>query len=197
MSKTQRVSRKEQRRQQVEREKRMRAIRLWGPVGLLIVVAVAFIVIRLTEGDVAGAIFVNRVPAGQHDANAEIELGDLPPTGGLHSPQWQNCGIYTEPVNAANAVHSLEHGAVWITYDPELSTDEIVTLQDMIRGQEHLLLSPFPGQSSNVALTAWDVQLALDSTGDERIEEFISKYRNTRGPEPGATCSGGVGTPVG
>lgn len=192
----QRVSRKELRRQQVERDKRMRALRVWIPIGVLAVALAAFVIIRLTEPEVEGAIFVEREPAGAHDVDAVIESGDLPPTGGLHSPVWQNCGIYTEPVDNANAVHSLEHGAVWITYQPELSADQVELLQDMVRGQSHLLLSPYPGQRSEVVLTAWDVQLELDFASDERIEEFIDKYRNTRGPEPGASCSNGTGTPL-
>jgi len=192
----QKVSRKELRRQQVEREKRLRTLRLWGPIGLLLIVGIVFIVLRLMEADVVGAIFVDREPAGQHDAAVEIELGDLPPTGGIHSPTWQNCGIYTEPINAANAVHSLEHGAVWITYHPDLAPDQLISLQDLARDQGQLLLSPFPGQSSDIVLTAWDVQLELDSVQDVRIDEFINKYRNTRGPEPGASCSGGIGTPL-
>ena len=38
-----------------------------------------------------------------------------PPTNRGHSPSWQNCGFYSFPVQNENAVHSLEHGAVWTT----------------------------------------------------------------------------------
>ena len=54
----------------------------------------------------------------------------LPPTGGSHNPRWQNCGIYTDPVDSSLAVHSLEHGAVWLAYQPDLAADKVAELQD-------------------------------------------------------------------
>lgn len=173
----------------------MRALRLWLPIGVLVVALAAFVIYRLLEPEVEGAVFVEAAIANQHDPDLRIEFGGLPPMGGPHNPTWQNCGIYTEPVQPEYAIHSMEHGAVWVTYHPDLPSDEIAALQDRVRGQSYLLLSPYPDQSSNIVLTAWDVQLQLESAGDERIQEFIDKYRRTRGPES-APCSGGVGTPL-
>jgi len=70
-------------------------------------------------------------------------------------------------------------------------------LQDIVRGQGYVLLNPYPDQTSPIVLTVWDRQLAVDSASDARVTEFIDRYRQVRGPESGASCSGGVGTPVG
>jgi hypothetical protein len=131
-----------------------------------------------------------------HD-NRVVYDGDIPPTGGLHSEVWQNCGIYDEAIDAANAVHSMEHGAVWITYQPDLSVGDIKTLQNKVRGEPYLLLSPFPGQRSPVVLTAWEIQLELDSVKDGRLQTFINRYpQGVTTPERGASCQDGVGTPL-
>ncbi|MCA1688251.1 MAG: DUF3105 domain-containing protein, partial [Actinobacteria bacterium] len=67
-------------------------------------------------------------PGGAH-TEADVDYAQTPPAGGEHNPVWQNCGFYEEPVRDELAVHSLEHGAVWITYLPDLPQDEIERLR--------------------------------------------------------------------
>lgn len=127
----------------------------------------------------------------------DIELAELPPVGGTHRNIWQNCGIYDEPIETAHAVHSLEHGAVWITYQPDLPAEQVEALRDTVRGDNFLLLSPYPGLRSPVVMTAWERQLELETAVDNRVSEFIEMYRlGPTTPEPGASCFNGVGTPV-
>ena len=46
-------------------------------------------------------------------------------------------------------------------------------------------------------LTAWGVQLELDSADDNRITTFLDRYvQGPQTPEIGATCSDGNGTPL-
>jgi hypothetical protein len=191
----QRVSRKEMRLRQVEREKRMRAMRIWIPIAVVVLGLAVLVVFRLTESEVEGAVFVQAAIPNQHDADIQYEFGGLPPTGGVHRPTWQNCGIYLEPVAGEYAIHSMEHGAVWLTYHPDLPAGDVAALQDQVRNLSYVILSPYPDQDSDIVLTAWDVQLQLDSASDSRIGSFIDRYRQTRGPES-APCSGGVGTPI-
>ena len=132
-----------------------------------------------------------------HDEQADYSGQELPPVGGVHSGIWQNCGIYEEPIDAKNAVHSMEHGAVWVTYRPELESDDVETLQDIVRGETHVLLSPYPQLKSPVVLTAWGIQLEIDSAGDSRIADFVDRYQQgPQTPEFGATCSNGNGIPI-
>lgn len=120
----------------------------------------------------------------------------LPPVGGDHDPVPQNCGVYTEPVASANAVHSLEHSAVWITYRPGLAADQVDLLTALTRSEPYALLSPFPGLAAPVVLTAWGAQVEVDDASDPRVSTFVAKYaQSQQAPEPGAACSGGVGNP--
>jgi hypothetical protein len=193
-----RTSKREERRLQMERERRMKMLRIWGPIAAVVVALVALLLFRLFEPDVEGITRVTAAPANQHDNSFVYDPSPLPPTGGVHATSWLNCGIYDDEVPPENAVHSMEHGAVWVTYDPEqVTADEIATLKSAVRGKGDTILSQYSGQASSIVLTAWDLQLQVDSATDSRISQFINKYRSTRGPEAGAPCSGSVGTPNG
>lgn len=125
------------------------------------------------------------------------EEGEVP-AGGSHDPIWQNCGFYDTPIRSENAVHSLEHAAVWITYDPDLSPDDIDRLRGFSRQLDKVLISPVPGQKAPIIVTAWGSQLSLDDASDTRLEQFVNEFEGSpEAPEPGARCSGGVGEPVG
>lgn len=136
-------------------------------------------------------------PSRGHDDTLVFPPLEAPPAGGEHYNVWQNCGIYTEPIQTGNAVHSMEHGAVWITYRPDLGADEIAALQALVRGQTFLLLSPYEGQRSPIVLTSWGIQLEVESANDGRIEDFIKRYRlGSQTPELGGVCIQGVGVPI-
>ena len=64
-----------------------------------------------------------------------------PPVGGDHAAVWQDCGFYDRPVPAERAVHSMEHGAVWITYRPDLPADDLAELRSLASGRGHMLVS--------------------------------------------------------
>jgi hypothetical protein len=117
-----------------------------------------------------------------------------PPVGGDHNPAWQNClgDVYTEPIASEHAVHSLEHGAVWVTYNPDqLSADQVESLAGLVRGNEKLFMSPFPELDAPVSLQAWGYQLKVDDPGDPRINDFIRTLRTNASLEgPTARCDG-------
>jgi hypothetical protein len=124
---------------------------------------------------------------------SDVNYPQSPPVGGPHDPAWLNCSVYTDPVRDENAVHSLEHGAVWIAYSEELDEAGVTTLASKAQGDSHVLMSPYPGLSSPVVLTAWGKQLAVDSADDPRIDEFLETFvEGPQTPEPGAPCTGGT-----
>ena len=133
----------------------------------------------------------------QDHEDGSLTYPQTPPVGGPHNPHWQNWGIYDQPVTNEYAVHSLEHGAVWLTYPPDLSPTAVEQLRGLVRGRSHALLSPYPGLPAAVVASAWGVQLKVDSADDPRLAEFVARYeQGTQTPEPGAPCRGGTGTPI-
>jgi hypothetical protein len=149
---------------------------------------------RSQSGDIAGIVTYSNL--SRDHVTGKVNYPQNPPVGGPHNAVWQNCGIYSTPVANENAVHDLEHGAVWITYQPSLSDQQVEQLRALVRGHDHALLSPYPGLSSPVVISAWGIQLQVKSASDPRLAAFLSKYeQGPQTPEPGAPCSGGTGTP--
>jgi hypothetical protein len=142
--------------------------------------------------------------ASRDHVTTPVTYAQTPPVGGPHSATWLTCGIYDTPVPNENAVHDLEHGAVWITYQPTLPASQIATIrnlalaQPVTLGSRYVTVSPYPGLPSPVVASAWGIQLKLDNASDKRLAEFVDKYRlGPQNPEPGASCTGGIGTPIG
>jgi hypothetical protein len=131
---------------------------------------------------------------GQHQAGP-IKYDVLPPTSGPHNAAWQNCmgDVYDAPIASEHAVHSLEHGAIWVTYRPDLPAAEVSALAAKVRGKEKMLMSPFDGLDKPISLQAWGYQLKLDKADDGRIDEFIKALRVNASVEgPTALCSTGI-----
>ncbi|MFF8195275.1 DUF3105 domain-containing protein [Streptomyces bobili] len=118
-----------------------------------------------------------------------------PPVGGDHHQAWMTCEgtVYTKAVPDENAVHSLEHGAVWVTYNDKAVDADVEKLAGKVSKTPYTLMSPNPDQSGPIVLSAWGHQLSVDTAADPRIDQFITKYvQGAQTPEPGAACSGGL-----
>jgi hypothetical protein len=127
-----------------------------------------------------------QVEAG-HSAGP-VTYPHVPPVGGIHNPVWQQCGFYAEPVQNDKGVHSLEHGAIWITFRPDLPQAEIDGLAALARSRNYILVSRWDsGLPAPVVVTGWGRQLQLQSTSDPRMAEFIRLYAG-QGPELNAAC---------
>ncbi len=131
-------------------------------------------------------------PAGDH-SQKDVDYEQSPPAGGEHNPVWQNEGFYDQPIRDENAVHTLEHGAVWIAYSPDLSADQKDRVRELVEKQTCVLASPYPDLDSPIVASAWGKQLALENADSPDLERFIRAYRQgPQTPEPGATCTNGT-----
>jgi hypothetical protein len=133
-------------------------------------------------------------PGAVHTAPGQrVAYDRSPPFGGPHDAIWADCmgTVYPTAVRNEHMVHALEHGAVWIAYDPDRVRDSALDkLKARVKGQAYTMLSPYPGLDRPISLQSWGHQLKLDSAGDERIDNFIKSLRENRyqTPEPGARC---------
>ncbi|TMR92291.1 DUF3105 domain-containing protein [Nonomuraea basaltis] len=183
-------------RAEQQRKQRRAALLMWGTGGLIIVVlvgVVGFYLVNQARQTSLDAVADYKYDAGQHVWNA-VTYKETPPVGGEHNNYWQQCATYDAPIHPEHAVHSMEHGAVWITYRPDLpkaQVDKLKAVASSTGQQDYMLVSPFPNLSSPVVASSWGHQLKLNSPDDPKLGAFIKRYQNGAGtPEPGATCGG-------
>jgi Protein of unknown function (DUF3105) len=150
------------------------------------------------NGLAAQALPHNHVPG-------PVTYSVTPPVGGDHNGTWMNCGVYAQPVPTERAVHNLEHGAIWITYQPSMPRAEVNQLRSfessqsvVAGGSRYIDVTPFPGLPTPIVASSWGFQLRLTSPTDARLQQFVNKFRVSQQytPEYGAPCTGGVGTPL-
>jgi hypothetical protein len=144
---------------------------------------------------------------GHDHVTGPVTYAVTPPVGGPHNPIWMNAGVYTKPVPSERAVHNLEHGAVWITYRPNLRASDVSTLVDLFNKQS-MISEPSDGGRSNrfvdlspwtdtslpspIVISSWGYQLQVSSPTDPRLQQFIDTFRHsqTYSPEYGSPVDG-------
>ncbi|MFG3711251.1 DUF3105 domain-containing protein [Micromonospora sp. NPDC047730] len=188
--------------------------RSWGPIALFVAVGVLAVSIigygawasfqgskpwEDRAADIQGIVNFREkdkdLVAGGNHQTGPITYSILPPVAGPHNAAWQNCmgDVYDAPVANEHAVHSLEHGTIWITYRPGLPADQVAKLTEKVQGKEKMMLSPFEGLDKPISLQAWGYQLKVDNADDSRIDDFIKALRVNASIEgPTALCSQGI-----
>jgi hypothetical protein len=184
-----------------EQERRKRSGRIWvWSLSALAVLAIGAIVAVTIIGNqqIVQARQIDGLQTFENEAThvaGTVDYPQTPPAGGPHNAVWMNCGVYDQPVPNENAVHDLEHGAVWATYDPSLPQSEVDALIAAMP-DTYAVVSPYEGLESPIVLSAWDAQVAIDSPDDPRINAFIERFwQASSAPEPGAPCTGGIDAP--
>lgn len=208
--KQQREAKRQEKLQEYQRQlaKRRRSKLVWWMVGGLATVVVVALV-------VASFVFAPK-PAPSYEAGGtgakiegvetftnetlhvseRVDYAQTPPAGGHHFNAWLNCGVYDQPQENELAVHSQEHGAIWVTYDATKFNDEELKALRAKLPSSYVVMSPFEGLDAPLVLSAWNAQLKLDSATDPRFEQFFDEYwRNQNVPEPTAVCSGAIDGP--
>jgi hypothetical protein len=181
--------------------------RPWGLIAGAVVVVlfaaavITYAVVKVNEANAGKVSSVDEIAgikeydyaAGQEHVTTPVDYTESPPVGGPHDGFWADCtgSVYDVDIRHENAVHSLEHGAVWITYNPdEVSDADVAKLAELVDGVSGRMLSPYAGLDSPISLQSWNHQLKVDSADDERIVQFADFLTRNSDyhPEVGASC---------
>lgn len=160
---------------------------------------------------VVGAIFISNRPASTSPASDDPLLGRAveasdsetgnphvtdtaqlqipegePPTRGPMFNQPQQAGVYEQAVPDGNTIHSLEHGIVWLSYNPGLVDEDMIKKAEELGKQygSDLIVSPRPDNASPIAIVSWGRLLELDIFDQLQLENFV-KTNTNRSPEAG------------
>jgi hypothetical protein len=124
-----------------------------------------------------------------------VKYATQPPVGGDHNQVWMNCNgdVYTKEINNTNAVHSLEHGAVWVTYNAAAKKADVEALAAKVKKTPYTLMSPLDDQKDPIMLSAWGHQRTVTGADDPDVDKFFEKFvQGEQTPEPGAACTNGL-----
>ncbi|MDJ0338548.1 DUF3105 domain-containing protein [Cryobacterium sp. PH31-O1] len=201
-----RAKKLEEYHRQQKRGKRNRLIAIIGGAAAVVVIialiATAFVLtpkaVNYAGGGAGDASTIDGVETFSNTTGhveTAVTYEQTPPAGGEHNAAWLNCGVYEQAVPNENAVHSLEHGAIWVTYDPSISDAELDRLKAELPSS-YIVLSPFEDIPAPIVLSGWNAQLQVDSADDPRIAEFLTEFwKSVNVPEDGASCSGAIDAP--
>ena len=111
------------------------------------------------------------------ESTPHVEYNSDPPTSGPHLPYIAPWGVHTRPIPRELQVHNLEDGGVVVQYGCECP-DVVTRLRDIVKTYDrHVVLAPYPGMKSRIALTAWTRIETMDQLDEARVRRFIDAYR--------------------
>jgi len=117
------------------------------------------------------------VPAG-----TDVNHSTNPPTSGGHYDDAADWGVYHEEIPDEAAVHALEHGGIWITYN-EIDESTKNTLEDIAKeNPASVLISPRAANDTKIAIVSWQHMMKLETVDKAFIQKYINTYIN-KSPE--------------
>lgn len=125
----------------------------------------------------------------EHVATKEYG-GNQPPTSGPHANpvSW---GVYDMEIRDDQAIHNMEHGGVYVSYQPSLPNDQIKRLANLLSAPfsdskfrpKKIVLAPRDANKSPIELSSWRRSEALANYDQKKIEDYIVRNLGNS-PEP-------------
>jgi len=125
----------------------------------------------------------NHIPVGTEPA---VAYNSNPPTSGQHYDTPARPGFRESIIADGNLIHSLEHGLVWVSYNPRIGkeSDKLKKITTPLT-----VVTSRIANDTDIAIASWgrlDTFNLEDGTIDaddfQRISDFVKRYSN-KGPE--------------
>lgn len=183
---------KELRRGQDHKNGLMKRIRNWGIVIVVFIMGVIGF-IQLTKKTPEQIQFEQEVKAVSLEGKVEdfpiegrdhvpagtsVDYQTNPPTSGSHLAEAEKWGIFSNEIDDMAAVHSMEHGGIWISYK-DISQEEIVILEEVGKqNSQSTVVSPRSGNDSKIVIASWGKMVKLETAEKALIQKYIDTYKN-------------------
>jgi len=180
------------RKQKQKRNFYVKKVRNWGLVfGAIFVGFFAYIQLNKKtpeeiafESEVKESSLEGRVEAfeiegrGHVESSVDVNYQTNPPTSGDHLAEAENWGIYTKEIDDKAAVHSMEHGGIWISYD-DISKEDIKVLETIGKqNSQSTVVSPRAANDMHIVITSWGKMMKTDQVDAPLIQKYIDTYKN-------------------
>lgn len=138
---------------------------------------------------------IEQADKGQkHVADGSVKYdGPEPPTSGDHSSPlpWQ---AYDQPVPDMNIIHNLEHGGIYISYQPGLPPEQVARIKALFTkpyGKPDFqptkaLIAPRAANDAPIIMSSWRRSMKLQTFDEQKMIEY---YLRNVGKAPEGTAS--------
>ncbi|MEX0881487.1 MAG: DUF3105 domain-containing protein [Candidatus Saccharimonadales bacterium] len=168
----------------------------YGIIGVLIVGMVGFIVFKNTsppaEEPVLGTQHADQgtkhVPDG-----TKFNYNSNPPSSGDHYQSPERRGFYDQEIPDGNLVHNLEHGYVWIAYQPDLPANQIQKLKGLFSKPysnpdfipSKAIVTKRSNNPTPISIVSWTWTMNLENYDEKKLMQFYLQHVS-KSPEAAA-----------
>lgn len=127
---------------------------------------------------------------GREHVDSKNYGGDQPPTSGAHANpvSW---GVYDTEVRDDQLIHNMEHGGIYISYQPSLPKDQVDKLTRLLSAPfanpnfqpTKIVLAPRATNKSPIELSSWRRSETLLAYDQQKIEDYVARNLG-KSPEP-------------
>lgn len=102
-----------------------------------------------------------------------------PPLSGPHYATPADWGFYQNGLEDEQAIHNLEHGGIWISYQQDLTVDEEAELKKLVKKYPNRLIVSWRAKNdAKFVVASWRRMEKLDSLNVEVMENFLVNNLN-------------------
>jgi hypothetical protein len=111
--------------------------------------------------------------------NDPVQYETTPPVAGQHAPTPAACGVHDTQIPDENYVHSLEHGAVAVLYDPaQVKAPDIKSIESIVSSfPDRTISAPYADMDTPIVVASWGEKMELDSLDQRAIRDYIAAFR--------------------